>query len=350
MSGAATTPAPDGPAPRTAGGWRQFTVEGDREAQDSALALLAAVASDFAVLRDRAGLRVFCRPTAAAMVTAAGQPFHTAPAEVAALPVPDEDLPVTGPAASGLIEEFLTASGPLVASLAADVRNGSLTRTDAGFDIMVAHLVAVARYLPRDDSAMGTLVRRHHPIPLSFPSVSAHADGMIALSGGGAALRAQLRKQYSAAAPVVERRVRSLLAQLQDGGPAAFDHAQRWHDLVDGHRRKVQDALERGELWAVTEDGEVLPDPGIGALHALTAAVPALRDYLATNVGYLSMRFMMGLLYLSLHAGIGLGMSERMVLCNAIGRSMEAVGRRGVSELMTGLISAISADAAAVAR
>ncbi|WP_169735453.1 hypothetical protein [Actinokineospora inagensis] len=318
--------------------WTVLTLPGERDDQDAALARLAGVDGDFVVLRDRTRLRLFTRDDriAATLVTSELSLVDT-------LPLPtDDDLPVTGPVAPALLADFLIEAGPLVAAMVAD---GGLTRTDAGFDMMVAHLVAVARYLPRDDSAMGALVRKHHPIPLSFPSVSAHADGMVAISGGGASLRVKLRKQYSAAAPAVERRARALLDQLQDGGPVASTHAQRWHDLVDRHRRVVQHALERGDLWAVTQDGEVLPDPGIGALHALTAAVPALRDYLATNVGYLSMRFMMGLLYLTLHTGLGLVMPERLVLCDAIGRSLEAVGRRGVSDLMAGLISAISTDA-----
>jgi Lantibiotic biosynthesis dehydratase C-term len=330
--------------------WREYRVEVDVAQQDGIVGRLATSTrrrtdhGDAFFLRDRIDgrptLRIFVAPGGDGLRALLDNPAGWR--EIAGVrPWDGVSLPIDGPDAHGVMSGFLCGVFDVLLDAAATVAAGHTSRTHVAFDLMLAHLAAVAAYLPGDDSAVGALVRRYRPVPLSFPSLRAHRDGLIHLSNGGAALEQRLASRYAAGAPAIERRARALLARLIEPVPGgAADLAVAWFRAVRVHQDRARAALEAGRL-TIADGDMAAADPSIGALHALTASSAALRAYLSGDRGYLSMRVMMSLLYLALHFGLGVSLADRLVLCDTVSRACESLAGSSSAEIMNAFVAAL---------
>lgn len=328
--------------------WTRLYCPGDRSRQDTVIALAFGGGQPGLFVRERRdgepGVSLFVRGGGDGLrdrLAAAGVAGRT---DLVAAPLDGQaDGAVRGPGTAELMTGFLVRQrDALLAALAAAATRGRVT---TAVDLAVAHLPAAAGYLSADgDDAMSRLVGELHPLPLSFPSLQAHADGIIAMSRDPLGLRRELEIRYARLAVPLRGRVAGLLDQLAGRGPVVSPEAAAWHAGAARTRAEAEAGLRSGRL-AVTDHGyETFPwerSTGLSELHRFAFTHSRLLDYMRTDPGYLSMRLLMGLLYLGLHAGLGIALGDRLFVCYAAGRACQELSGVPAERLLARVVEAI---------
>jgi hypothetical protein len=244
--------------------------------------------------------------------------------------VPLADSAFTGPLLAPITRGFLADVTPALLDVLVvhpDSRSGWLS---SALELMTTHLVAVGTSaLPGADRIRATI----NGAPLSFLSFMSHAEAFLATCRDPAQARDSMQRRHEQIHDVVEQRVAAIFAEPECAQPPA----DTWLRAVRTAKPVITTAFAEGGLHPVAQRDGVADKLATSSFHRILADSDGFQRFLSSDPGFLAVRLLTSLLYLSVH-NLGLSMLERYFLCYSISRACEtafaADGHRTLAELV----------------
>ena len=251
------------------------------------------------------------------------------PTLTTATQVPTSGAAFGGPRLAPVTREFLAEVSPGLLDVLVAHPRSTPGRLSAALELMITHLVAVgASALPDADRVRATL----NGAPLSFLSYTSHAEAFLATCRDPALARTGMRRRHEQIRPVVEQRVTAIFADPDRGEPPAG----RWLRAVRTAKPPITAEFAHGGIRPVDAIEDVPDLLAASSFHRTLADSGDFRRFLGSDPGFLAVRLLTSLLYLSVH-NLGLSLLERYFLCYSISNACESVfdvdGRRTLAAL-----------------
>lgn len=253
-----------------------------------------------------------------------------------------------GKEAAALLIGLLVEAAPFLLDEIATMLDGRADRTTVALDMMVAHLPAIdiARVFPQRYK----FARTDLAFPASYPVYRSHADGFFVMSTDPVSARAQFDTRYDSASSAIRQRVGAVLDQFA-GGPVVSQAALRWNAIARAYLERCDAALRSGTLSVSWNEGYIgdTHDLQHSTFHQIVQGAFALRAFLRKDSGYLAARTTMSALYLVL-GSLGVGLVDRVFLCNAICRAFEQMFGIDTVAIIRGLADGVPRTHASAAK
>jgi hypothetical protein len=221
-----------------------------------------------------------------------------------------------GASAGVLREDFFGETSAFVLDRIAELGGEGNARMRLGFDLMVAHAVAI------DEILSGHLAFTQ---PRAFLTYRSHADGFFIMSKNPAAAKRTFDERLQGIRPALDIRLGAILSALSLANSSSMPAARYWRSTIAARFPQVLQLLCEGRLKLPIGEDAYLGDRydiSVSNFHQVIQDDAEHRRRMREDVEFHCIRVLLTCLYWTLQH-IGLRLIERFFLCHATSLAFE---------------------------